>query len=127
MSDGDEDGTRARDDHDHDRSSFGGHPPRADVLGFPVQLGGGVGGAGRRAVRADKERRLGVPLIPDRAAARSFERGDTTPAAPRDRRVTGAAALAVSILVGATIAGIAPLPAAATLALLVPAAVIDVE
>lgn len=68
---------------------------------------------------------MGVPLIPDRAAARSLERVDAEPATPRRRLVTGAGALAVSVLVVGTIGGITPLPAATALALLVPAAVID--
>jgi leader peptidase (prepilin peptidase) / N-methyltransferase len=114
---------------DEDGEGADGFRVDPDVLGSPVQLGGGVGGVCCGAATAEEERRLGVPLIPGRVGARSFEthRVDAGPAAPARRLVTTAGALAVSVLVGATILGVAPFPAALTIALLVPAAVIDVE
>lgn len=69
---------------------------------------------------------LGVPLIPDRAAVRSITPRQQD--APGRRRVlVGGAALVAIVLVAAGVTGIAPIAGAVGIALLVPAAVIDVE
>jgi leader peptidase (prepilin peptidase)/N-methyltransferase len=70
---------------------------------------------------------LGVPLIPDRAAVRSI-----TPEHPADapggrRLLTGGGALVMIVLVAAGLSDVAPIAGAVGVALLVPAAVIDVE
>lgn len=121
------------DDHDDDRHADrredGGFRDQTDGLGSPVQPGGDVGGGCWGAVAAEEERRLGVPLIPDRAGTRSFEthRVDTLPAAPGRRSVTTGGAIAVSVLVGGAIIGTAPMSAVGAIALLVPAALVDVR
>lgn len=82
-------------------------------------------------VVAEEEKPLGVPLIPDRAGARSRPTrwsGEYSDAfAAHDAGVVAAAALAVSALVVAVAVGAAPITGAAAIALLVPAAVVDIE
>jgi leader peptidase (prepilin peptidase)/N-methyltransferase len=79
-------------------------------------------------VVGEEETGLGVPLIPDRAATRS-----TTTRWPNDaHRATrpllfGSAALAVIALAVAAAVGTAPVAGAIGVAMLVPAAVIDIE
>jgi leader peptidase (prepilin peptidase) / N-methyltransferase len=85
----------------------------------------------RGDVTAEGGRALGIPLIPDRALSRS------QPAAWSGARfgafeshrsaAVGAAVLSVTTLVIAAVAGAVPVPAAAAVALLVPAAVVDVQ
>jgi leader peptidase (prepilin peptidase)/N-methyltransferase len=84
------------------------------------------GGAGD--VVGEEETVLGVPLIPDRATARS-----TTTRWPSDANVAqrrlliGGAALAVIALAVAAALGTAPVAGAIGIAMLVPAAVVDIE
>ena len=85
-------------------------------------------------VRGEGEERLGVPLIPDRAMSRSQLAGwlggpAHASGAPRTRRRTIVVGALLSIFALAVAAAIdsAPLGAAAAVALLVPAAVIDIE
>ena len=100
-----------------------GKPTPDRELGCPHGVGGDVTG--------EEEKRLGVPLAPDRAVARSHR--DRWASSPfdafvrRDPRVVSAAALAVTALVVAVALGAAPIGGAAAIALLVPAAVVDVE
>ena len=71
---------------------------------------------------------MGVPLIPDRAAARSTTTGWSTDAGGTLRRLLlGGAALAVIALVVAAAVGAVPVAGAIGIAMLVPAAVIDIE
>jgi len=94
-------------------------------------LGRGVRGV---EARGEEEKRLGVPLIPDRAVSRSPLAGwlggrSGASGAPRTQRrtiVAGALLSIVALGVAAAI-GSVPLAAAAAVALLVPAAVIDIE
>ena len=91
-------------------------------------LGSGVRGVG---ALGEEEKRLGVPLIPDRAVSRSQLAGrlggrSGASGAPRRTIVVGALLSIVALGVAAAI-GSVPLGAAAAVALLVPAAVIDIE
>jgi len=87
---------------------------------------------------------LGVPLIPGRAAARPHRArrsGEQPIARPGDSTVAagtpvvgtvgtvgvGVAVIAAAVLASATFVGLVPLPAASSIALLVPAALVDVE
>jgi leader peptidase (prepilin peptidase)/N-methyltransferase len=98
-----------------------------DVLGSPSQLGGDGGVCGRAT--ADKERRLGVPLIPGRAGSRSFEmdRSGDERAAPARRAMPWVGLVAATFVVAAAARGLVPLPAASTIVFLAPAAVIDLD
>jgi leader peptidase (prepilin peptidase)/N-methyltransferase len=78
---------------------------------------------------AEEERRVGVPLIPDRAITRSAPGqwpGLRSDALAHHGVLIGAALSVVSLVVGVVI-GHVPVAAAAGVALLVPAAVVDVE
>lgn len=78
-----------------------------------------------------KETEVGVSLIPGRDVSRSCpaRRSGGPPDAPTERRrlLVGAATFAVATLTVAVLAGVAPLAASVAVALMVPAAVIDVE
>jgi len=101
-------------------SSPGGNPRAKRGLWCPHDGGGDVVG--------DEETGLGVPLIPDRAAARSTTtRWPTDARSARRRLLLGGAALAVIALVVAATVGTIPVAGAVGIALLVPAAVIDIE
>ncbi len=82
-------------------------------------------------VPGEEETRLGVPLIPVRAMARSSRtrssgvRFDVL--ATRDPRIVAAAAVTIGSLLVAAGVGVAPIAGAAAIAVLVPAAVVDVE
>ena len=115
------------------RSSPDGKSRSQDALQSSDDAGGGVTGK--------EERRLGVPLIPDRAAARSHSSRWTSGvsdavSAPRQvlgrqlfvhRLVRGVAAVSVTTLAVSVVVGSTPMPAAITVALLVPAAVFDID
>ena len=79
-------------------------------------------------VVGDEEAGLAVPLIPDRAATRSTTtRWPTDARSVRRRLLVGGAALAVIALVVAAAVGTVPVAGAIGIAMLVPAAVIDIE
>ncbi len=82
-------------------------------------------------VTGRREKGLGVPLIPDRALARSqparFRRGHSGAFETRSPAVVATAAASIAALVVAAALGAVPVPAAAAVSLLVPAAVVDVE
>ena len=77
------------------------------------------------------EDRLGVPLIPDRAVSRSqparWSVGRHDAFETRRRALVAVATLAVTALAVAVAVGTVPFPGAAAVALLIPAAVADVE
>lgn len=98
----------------------GGNSRGQRRLWCPHDVGGDVGG--------EEETGLGVPLIPDRAAARSTTtRWPTDARSARRRRLVGGAALTVIALVVAAAVGTVPVAGAIGIAMLVPAAVIDIE
>ena len=82
-------------------------------------------------VRGEGEERLGVPLIPDRAVSRSqlagWLGGPAHASRTRRRTIVVVALLSIFALAVAAAIGSAPLGAAAAVALLVRAAVIDIE
>jgi leader peptidase (prepilin peptidase)/N-methyltransferase len=92
-------------------------------LRFGHDVGGDIAG--------EKEMRLGVPLIPDRAAVRSTTADRPTDAldtsSPLPRLLVGGATLSVVVLIVAVAAGTIPLAGALAVGMLVPAAVIDVR
>jgi leader peptidase (prepilin peptidase)/N-methyltransferase len=76
----------------------------------------------------EEETVLGVPLIPDRATARSTTTRWSTDAGGAPRRLLlGGGALAVIALAAAAAVGTVPVAGAIGVAMLVPAAVIDIE
>ena len=79
----------------------------------------------------EEEMRVGVPLIPDRAVVRSTTAGRSDMSigafATRRRFETGVAASAAIVLAVAAAVGAVPVAGAVGIALLLPAAVIDVE
>lgn len=79
----------------------------------------------------NEEKTLGVPLIPGREVSRwcpaRWSGGSTYAPTDRRRLFVGAATFAVAALTVAVLAGVAPLAASTAVALMVPAAVIDVE
>ena len=115
------------------RDRSGNDRDPADLLGSRSQLGGDGEVCGRAT--ADKERRLGVPLIPGRAGSRSFEtdRSGDEPAAPSRRAmpsrraITWVGVVAATVVLVAAASGLVPLPAASAIVFLVPAAVIDLD
>jgi leader peptidase (prepilin peptidase) / N-methyltransferase len=86
---------------------------------------GGGDGAG------EGERALGIPLIPGRALSRSqsarWARAQFDALEPHRAVLVGAAVLVVTTLIVAAAVGAVPWPAAAAVALFVPAAVVDVQ
>ncbi len=100
-----------------------GKPVTERALGFAHELGGEFIG--------EEETRLGVPLIPDRAGARSLQArlrvDDPTALVELPLAVQVVAIISMAIIAAATVAGWVPVPAAFAIALLVPAAAIDVE
>jgi leader peptidase (prepilin peptidase)/N-methyltransferase len=71
---------------------------------------------------------LGVPLIPDRAGSRSLLASWRSDAADRPHRsIVAAASLSVIALAAGVLFGAVPVAGAAAVALLVPAAVVDIE
>ena len=96
-------------------------------LGCGLQCRHDVGGD----ATGDKEERLGVPFIPERAGSRSRLAGwcgERHDAADRPHATIVAAAwLSIVALAGAVVVGAIPLAGAAAVALLVPAAVVDIE
>jgi leader peptidase (prepilin peptidase) / N-methyltransferase len=100
-----------------------GIPAHERALMSTHDVGGDVMGKG--------EVPLGVPLIPDRAPSRSRPAGWSVgrPDALGARRpaIIGVAALAVLALAVASARGTIPFPGAAAVAVLVPAAVVDIE
>ena len=78
-----------------------------------------------------EEAELGVSLVPDRVMSRShrarWSGGPTDAPAVRRWLLAGAAMVAVTALAAAVVVGTIPLAAAGAVALMVPAAVIDVD
>ncbi len=74
---------------------------------------------------------MGVPLIPGRAGTRSrstrWSSGSSNADTAQRQLVRGIAALSVAALAVTAVIGSTPVPAAITVAMLVPAAVIDIE
>ena len=101
-------------------SSPGGNPGPKRGLWFPHHIGGdGVG---------EEETGLGVPLIPDRADVRSTStRWPTDARSTVGRSLFGGGALAVIALAIAAAVGTVPVAGAIGIAMLVPAAVIDID
>jgi leader peptidase (prepilin peptidase) / N-methyltransferase len=93
------------------------------ALVSPHDVGGNVTGEGERA--------LGIPLIPDRALPRSqptrWSRAHFDGLEAHRATLVGVAVLSVTTLFVAAGVGTVPWPAAAAVALLVPAAAVDVE
>ena len=88
-----------------------------------LQCSHGVGGG----LTGEEEMGLGIPLIPDRAAVRSTTSRRPFGAFGRRRLLLAGAGILVVVLVAATAGGAVPIAGAIGIALLVPAAVVDVE
>lgn len=105
-----------------------GNPKENREVVFGHDLGGGELGGD---VLGKEEKQLGVPLTPDRVRTRSGptrwsgECADTF--GKRRRPLTATATLSIVALAGAVAVGAVPFAAAGAIALLVPAAVIDIE
>jgi leader peptidase (prepilin peptidase)/N-methyltransferase len=80
---------------------------------------------------AEEERRMGVPLVPDRAASRSFRirsAGERVGSiGVRHLLLAGGATVALAVVVFGVVVTAIPAPAAFAMACLIPAAVIDIE
>jgi len=100
-----------------------GQPPAERALLCSHGAGGGVTG--------EEEMPMGVPLIPDRAVARSRQTRWATEQVHAfgrtDRLIVASAMFSIVALAAAAIVGAVPLAAAGPVALLVPAAGVDFE
>jgi leader peptidase (prepilin peptidase) / N-methyltransferase len=85
----------------------------------------------RGDVTAEGGRVMGIPLIPDRALSRShpdrWSSAHSEAFEPHHPVLVGTAVLSVVTLIVAAVVGAVPFPAAAAVALLVPAALVDIQ